>query len=107
MRQQIARETGATAVDMETEFIADMCATFALPMISLRVITDTPNAPFPAPPQVLFNLERQRTEFAPLFWHLLSHPTATPKFIAFAQRIAECRRQLTAGLDLLLREPLE
>ncbi len=106
MRQQIAHETGAVAVDMETEFIAELCAPFAIPMISLRAITDTPDAPFPAPPRVLFNLERQRTEFAPLFWYLLSHPAAMPRLISFASTIAKCRRQLTTALDLLLRAAL-
>lgn len=105
-RQQIAQETGAAAVDMETEFIAELCAAFGIPMISLRAITDTPSAPFPAPPRVLFNLERQRTEFAPLFWYLFMRPTAIPRFLAFAGRIARCRKTLAAGLDRLLREPL-
>jgi len=105
-RQQIAQETGAAAVDMETEFIAELCATFAIPMISLRAITDTPNAPFPAPPRILFNLERQRTEFSPLFWHLLTHPAALPRFISFAGAISKCRGRLTTALDLLLREAL-
>ena len=105
-RRQIAQETGAAAVDMETECIAELCAASALPMVSLRAITDTLNAPFPAPPHVLFNLERQRTEFAPLFWYLLTHPAAMPRFISFARAITKCRRGLTAALDLLLREPL-
>jgi len=105
MRQQIARETGAAAVDMETEFIAEICAG-RLPMISLRAITDTPSSPFPAPPQVLFNLERQRTEFTPLFWYLLTRPLAMPRFISFATSVSKCRRALTSGLDLLLREEL-
>jgi adenosylhomocysteine nucleosidase len=104
MRQQIAQETGAVAVDMETEFIAELCASCAVPMISLRAITDTPNAPFPAPPNVLFNMERQRTELAPLFWYLLSHPAAMPRFISFAKAIGKCRGRLTTALDLLLRE---
>jgi hypothetical protein len=106
MRKEIAQETGAIAVDMETEFIAEICARHAIPMISLRAITDTPSAPFPASPRVLFNLERQRTEFAPLFRYLLTRPTALPRFISFAASVSKCRRALTNGLDLLLREEL-
>jgi len=106
MRQQIAQETGAIAIDMETEFIAESCARLAIPMISLRAITDTPRSPFPAPPQVLFNLERQRTEFAPLFWYLLTRPVAVPRFISFAASVSKCRRALTNGLNLLLQEDL-
>ena len=105
-REKIARETSALAVDMETEFIAEICAGFGIPMISLRAITDTPAAPFPAPPEVLFNLERQRTEFAPLFWYLLAHPVAIPRLLRFAAGVAKCRRRLTTALDLLLQTPL-
>ncbi len=105
-RRQIADTTGAAAVDMETEFIAELCAARGIPLLSLRAITDTPAVPFPAPPGVLFNFERQRTEFAPLFWYLVIRPFAIARFIAFARNIAKSRTALTAALDLLLRGPL-
>ncbi len=101
-RQKLAEDTGAAAVDMETEFIEELCANLVIPMVSLRAITDTPHVPFPAPPQVLFNVERQRSEFGPLFRYLLFHPAAMPKFISFARNIARCRSILTSALDLLL-----
>lgn len=105
-RQKLAEESSAVAVDMETEFIAQLCANVSIPMLSLRAITDTPRVRLPAPPQVLFNMERQRSEFGPLFRYLLTHPGAMPKFISFATSIMKCRGRLTAALDLLLREPL-
>ncbi len=106
-RERIALESGADAVDMETEFIVDVCAKLEIPTIALRVVTDTPRAPFPAPPQLLFNLERQRTEFLPLFFHLLAHPATIPRLLAFAQTISRCRRRLTSALDLLLRDAVD
>ncbi len=75
-------------------------------MLSLRAITDTPSAPFPAPPGVLFNMERQKTEFASLFWYLLLRPAAIVRFLSFAQNVARSRQALTSALELLLREPL-
>lgn len=105
-RRQIGETTRAAAVDMETEFIAELCASRGVPMLSLRVITDTPASPFPAPPGVLFNMERQRTEFMPLFWYLLLRPAAIVRFLAFAQRITKSRAALTSALDSLLRQPL-
>src|SRR6266568_3515769 len=48
-RDRIAQTTGAVAADMETEFIARACAEHAIPLLSLRVISDTPSKPFPAP----------------------------------------------------------
>lgn len=105
-RQQLGDSTRAAAVDMETEFIAELCGKRSIPMLSLRAITDTPLAPFPAPPRVLFNIESQKTEFAPLVWYLLVRPAAIVRFISFAQNIARSRSELTSALDLLLRERL-
>ncbi len=105
-RRQIRDATGAAAVDMETEFIAELCAARGIPMLSLRAITDTPSSPFPCPPHVLFNMERQKTEFAPLFWYLLTRPAAIVRFISFAQNITKSRHALTSALDHVLRERL-
>ena len=106
-RQALARG-GADAIDMETEFIAAACAAANVPMISLRVISDTPAAPFPAPPQVMFSVERQGTSFMPLFVHLLLHPAAIGRFISFARQIAHARQALKQALDALVRSaPLQ
>src|SRR5438034_10191405 len=58
-RIKIAQTTGATAADMETEFIARVCAEKALPLLSLRVISDTPSHPFPAPSRILFDIRSE------------------------------------------------
>jgi adenosylhomocysteine nucleosidase len=98
-RSQLAQRTGAAAVDMETSAIAKACAAAGVPLLSLRAITDTPALPFPVPPHVLFNISRQKTEFMPLFLHLLPRPMAISKLVAFAKRIAHARQNLTRGLD--------
>src|SRR5439155_25263640 len=41
-RERTARASGAAAVDMETEVIAQICAAHDIPLLSLRVITNTP-----------------------------------------------------------------
>ena len=87
-RERIARESGAAAVDMETEFIARACATHAVPLLSLRVVTDTPLESFPAPPNVLFDIEQQRTHMAALATFFLAHPNRVPHLVQFAKRIA-------------------
>src|SRR4029077_714938 len=56
-RNKLARTSGAAAVDMETEFIARACARHGVPLLSLRVISDTPKELFPAPTNVLFDIE--------------------------------------------------
>ncbi len=105
-RERWAMESGAVAADMETEFIAAACAAHRVPMLSLRVISDTASEPFPAPPNVLFDLERQKTNFGRLALYLVSHPGAVIRLNAFRQRIGLARQSLTSALDKLLRVDL-
>jgi nucleoside phosphorylase len=97
-RQKIARTTGAAAIDMETEFIARACAEHGIPLLSLRVVSDTPSEPFPAPAKILFDVERQRTNPIKLSLHLLRHPPAIPRLILFARRIARARETLANAI---------
>ncbi len=103
-RDKFAREHHAAAVDMETEWIAQACAARKIPLLSLRVISDTAAAPFPAPSSVLFDLERQRTSPPHLLGYLLRHPAAIGRFIRFARQISSARANLAVALDLVLRE---
>jgi nucleoside phosphorylase len=97
-RERIAQTTGAAAVDMETEFVARACAEYALPLLSLRVISDTPDQPFPAPAHILFDIAKQRTDFARLALFFLLHPRHLPQLIGFARRIVQARKILTSAL---------
>jgi adenosylhomocysteine nucleosidase len=97
-RNKIARATGAAAVDMETEFIARACAEHGVPLLSLRVISDTPRQRFPAPANVLFNIERQRTSVMRLVLYLCQQPTRLRGLIRFASQIARARKTLTEAL---------
>jgi purine-nucleoside phosphorylase len=101
-RARLAREHNAAAVDMETEWIAQACAERKLPMLSLRAISDTATAPFPAPPAVLFDLERQKTDPLKLGVHLLKHPSHFVRLIRFARQIATVRANLAAALYELI-----
>jgi adenosylhomocysteine nucleosidase len=103
-RERIARESGAPAVDMETEFIARACAAHAVPLLSLRVITDTPAQPFPAPPDVLFDIEQQRTDISAFAKFFLGHPNRITELLQFAKRIAHARKILANALVAILRE---
>src|SRR5437870_11954152 len=103
-RNKIARSTGAAAVDMETEFIARACAEHGIPLLSLRVITDTPREAFPAPPKILFDIERQRTHLVKLARFLLAHPNKIPRLIEFARRIARARKILATALVALINK---
>lgn len=103
-RNKLAIASGAAAVDMETEFIARACAACGLPLLSLRVISDTPRNLFPAPANVLFDIERQQTRMLKLATHLLIHPSRVPRLVQFARRIASARKILATALIELVRE---
>ena len=102
-RQKMARKSGASAVDMETEFIARACAAHGIPLLALRVITDTPTQPFPAPANVLFDIQQQRTDMATLAKFFLAHPSRVPGLIQFARRITRARTILANALIDLMR----
>ncbi|MFN2509542.1 MAG: hypothetical protein ABR589_12320 [Chthoniobacterales bacterium] len=101
-RAQLAGETGAAAADMETEFITEACAQKGIPMLSMRVITDTPAATFPVPPQILFDLQRQRTNFGSLAFYLARHPGAIGRLLAFARQVSTARRSLASTLQQVI-----
>lgn len=103
-RNEVARARGADAVDMETEVIAQACATHGIPLLSLRVISDTPRQLFPAPPSVLFDVERQRTSAARFAFYFLTHPARAVRLIGFARRISRTRRVLTDATMTVVRE---
>jgi nucleoside phosphorylase len=102
-RTEIARTSGAAAVDMETEFIARACAAHGIPLLSLRVITDTPREPFPAPAHVLFDIAKQRTDLPKLATFLLTHLNRVPGLIQFARKIANGRKILANALVDVVR----
>jgi nucleoside phosphorylase len=103
-RNKIAQTTGAVAVDMETEFIARACAEHAIPLLSLRVITDTPRESFPAPANILFDIERQQTGVLRLATFFLAHPNRIPRLVQFARQIGRARKTLANALVAVIEE---
>jgi adenosylhomocysteine nucleosidase len=101
-RIELARERAADAIDMESDVVAQTCAERGVRMLSLRVISDTANEPFPAPPSVLFDVERQKTPLASLASHLLANPGAIPRLIRFNRQIRQARENLTNALVALI-----
>ena len=93
-------ETSALAVDMETAWIAAVCAEHRLPLLSLRVISDAADQPFPVPGHVLFDAARQRPRYFALPLHLLVHPTRILPFIRFVEALPAARACLTRALVL-------
>jgi adenosylhomocysteine nucleosidase len=103
-RTKFAHRSGAVAVDMETEFVARACAAHAVPLLSLRVISDTSRELFPAPANVLFDIERQRTQVLKFAKYFLAHPNRLPRLVHFARRIARARKILASALIALINK---
>ena len=94
-------ETHALAVDMETHWIAEVCAESGVPLLSLRVISDAANQPFPVPGRILFDAVRQRPRYLALPAWLLMHPGRIAPFAAFVRGLGPARARLTRALQLL------
>jgi hypothetical protein len=102
-RNKLALTSGAVAADMETEFIARACAACGIPLLSLRVISDTPQHRLPAPANVLFDIERQQNRILKLATYLLAHPSRIPRLVHFARQIAHVRKTLATALVEVVR----
>jgi adenosylhomocysteine nucleosidase len=102
-RNEIARAADAAAVDMETGAIADVCKVHGVPLLSLRIISDTVSQPFPVPPSVLFDIERQQTNFGGLLAYLLREPSSIWRLLRFGRQIARARASLTDAIVDLIR----
>jgi hypothetical protein len=88
---------------METEFIARACADHGIPLLALRVITDTPTQPFPAPPSVLFDIQTA-TNSHRCARQLFPRPSErVPGLVQFARRIARARKILASALNAIVQ----
>jgi adenosylhomocysteine nucleosidase len=101
-RSAIAQRHGAAAIDMETEIIANACTARGIPLLSLRAISDTWSEPLPAPPDVLFDIKRQKINFIGLIAYLVKQPSALRQLSRFGRQIRVARDNLADSLIALL-----
>ena len=97
-KAQLARETGARAVDMETSAIAAVCAENGVPMQIVRAISDTAHAPLPLPFAVSYDLAAQRPRPLAIMRYVLDHPRTAIPLGFFIRDLATARHALTARL---------
>ena len=98
-KEDLARHTGAIAVDMETAAIRRLCEARGIPMLAVRAISDAAGQALPVPSAVWFDAERQRPRPAPLLLYLATHPLRVAPFASFVRGIHHARGRLT---DFLL-----
>ena len=101
-KQALGAETGAIAVDMETAWIAAVCAGAEVPMLSLRVISDAVDQDFPVPGGVFFDARRQRPRYFFLPSWLAAHPRRIGPFVRFVKGLGPARAGLTEALRTIV-----
>jgi len=101
-RYAIGRAHDAVAVDMESETIAKLCAAESIPVLALRVVSDSPRAPFPAPPNVLFDIEKQRTDFSRLLGYIARNPRSALSLARFSHQITRAKARLADALTAVI-----
>jgi hypothetical protein len=97
-KQRIATCTGAAAVDMETEAIADVCAAAAVPLLAVRAISDAAADPLPVPLERCYDLQRQRPRPLALVSYLLRNPQRAAPFVRFVANLSRPRAALSSFL---------
>lgn len=97
-KKDLARHTGAIAVDMETAAIHRLCAARDIPMLAIRAISDTAAQNLPVPAPVWFDPVRQRPRPLPLMLYLALHPARVVPFARFVGGIGRARSSLTSFL---------
>jgi adenosylhomocysteine nucleosidase len=98
----LAGETGAHAVDMETEAIAAACNAAGVPLLSVRAISDPASQPLPVPFEHWFDLARQRSRPLGLIRYLARNPSRIAPFARFVGGLSPARLALTGFIiDLL------
>ncbi len=106
-KSTLASETGAQAIDMETSAIARICAAGGVPMLSLRVISDTATASIPVPLHISYDLAKQRPRVAALLFFLLRNPAHIVPFTRFVRGLTPARKAMTAAILEILAHDAE
>jgi adenosylhomocysteine nucleosidase len=91
-------ESGALAVDMESEAVAAACHSAGIPLLVVRTISDPAGAPLPVPFSEWFDLARQRPRALRLVQFLALHPGRILPFARFVRGLAPARRTLAEFL---------
>lgn len=97
-KRALAQQTRALAVDMETAVIAELCRDDAIPMLSMRGISDSVRTSLPIPFTVWFDMVHQKPRPFPLMMHLLRNPHAISPFTHFVRQLRNTRAHLTRCL---------
>jgi nucleoside phosphorylase len=95
-------ETGAQAVDMETETIASECARAGIPLLVIRAISDAAGDEIPMPLEVAWDLAAQRPRPVRLCAYLVRNPRRIGGFVRFVRQTNLAAKNLGVVLSGLI-----
>lgn len=105
-KQRIGQATGALAGDMETAYLARVCANLGVPMLSVRCISDALEDDMPVPANILMNPKDGRPVPLQLFLYLLKNPASVVGFGRLLKNAKTAQRNLAVGLEEILPQLL-
>ncbi len=98
-KRALHAQTGAQAVDMETQAVARVCAERSVPLLAVRVISDAAETDLPVPFSEWFHLEKQRARPIRLLAYLARHPGRIPPFARFVRAIPKISEALALAVE--------
>ena len=101
-RYAIGREHDAVAIDMETETIAQLCAAESISMLALRVVSDSPAAPFPGTAECAFRSRKTAHRLFTLLSYIARNPASALRLAQFSKQIAWAKAKLADALIAVL-----
>ncbi len=96
-KQELFRESGADAVEMESGVIAQIGAERSIPTLTLRAISDTADESFPIPFGRLMD-DNQRIRVFRLMGFVVSHPGLLVRLIRFRNNLEKPLKNLKEAL---------
>jgi adenosylhomocysteine nucleosidase len=110
-KMELGSQSGALAVDLESEYLHAVCSRNGVPMVSIRCITDRMEQDLPVPGHVFMDVETGRSDPGAIFRYLFRHPSAAPEFARLVRNARIAQRSLADGLNeilpFFLKRPVE
>jgi nucleoside phosphorylase len=102
VKAQLYAETGAQAVDMETEAAAAECARAGVPLLVIRAISDAAGDGIPVPLEVAWDLVVQRPRPVRLCAYLARNPARIGAFARFLRQTNLATNNLGKALERIV-----
>lgn len=100
-KKNLWEQTGADAVEMESEIIRAICKAHRIPSATIRVISDAANENLPLDFNALMTAD-QRLNYGKLIWTLLMSPGKIPALLRLQRQTQIAARNLAGVLNKVI-----